>query len=309
MNLLYKRIRFIISFSEKTNFTKPVPFLFRSIIGFQLRKMCCIAHNNICADCMFNATCIYGLTFESVVPRNNAVLSGRNRVSHPIIIDTDNFEGKIMDSLVLNIIFLGQAIPYIPYFYYALKMGGESGITKERIQYKISDIIEFSNTLKERSIKKGEEQIDTHIEPELWEYNKSIEKDFNKCYNIVLISPLRYKAMGSYAGKFVDGEFAMCLHRRAQILCSQYGKNDFSGEYRFSGGWTVKDQNLKWRDFFYYSARQKKTMRLGGLTGDFKLSGKLSFYECSLLQFAELFHAGKNTNFGLGKMRIQEEKI
>jgi len=308
MNLSYKTIRFIISLTKKVRFSVPVPFLFRSIIGFQLRKMCCIAHNNVCADCMFNADCIYGLTFESIVPKNNAALSGRDRISHPIIIDIDDFAEKEMDSIVINLIFLGQAIPYIPYFYYAIIKGGETGITKERIPYQVNDIIEYSDTKKERSLMVDEQQIDTQLEPESWEYNSKTETRIHKSCIISLVSPLRYKAGGRYVRQLVDGEFAMCLHRRAQVLCSQYGRNDFTGDYRFSGSWTITEQNLKWRDYVHYSARQKKAMRLGGVIGSFTVSGDFSSYECALLQFAELFHGGKNTNFGLGKMKIQEKE-
>lgn len=306
MNLSFKRIGFLITLSKKLRFTVPIPFLFRSIIGFQLRKMCCIAHNNVCADCMFNATCIYGFTFESIVPKNNAALVGRDRISHPIIIDTDEFAGKELDSLVLNLIFLGSAIPYIPYFFYALKKGGETGITKERISYQINDIVEFTDITKERSLKIDDQQIDTKIEPESWEYNQDIQTEVQKDFFVTLLSPLRFKAQGHYARRLIDTEFARCLHRRAQVLCSQYGHNDYIGDYQFSGNWTITEQNLKWRDFTHYSSRQKKAMQLGGLLGDFMLSGKFSSYECSLLRFAEIFHGGKNTNFGLGKIKVSE---
>jgi CRISPR/Cas system endoribonuclease Cas6 (RAMP superfamily) len=205
----------------------------------------------------------------------------------------------------LNLIFLGPTVSYIPYFYYALKKGGESGITKERVPYQISDIVEFSNTAKERSLKIDEEQIDTQIEPELWKYDVETETETRKNFIITLLSPLRYKAEGHYVRQIVDVEFAMCLNRRAQVLCSQYGQNDFTGDYKFLENWTVKGQSIKWRDYSHYSARQKKAMRFGGLTGNFMLSGVFSSYECSLLQFAELFHGGKNTNFGLGKMKVE----
>jgi hypothetical protein len=308
MNLSYKKIRFVISLTKKVRFPAPVPFLFRSIIGFQLRKMCCIAHNNVCADCMFNATCIYGLTFESIVPKSNAALSGRDRISHPIIISAEEFMGKEGDSVILNIIFLGPAVPYVPYYYYALKKGGELGITKERVPYQINDIVEFPNTAKEHSVKTNEEQIDTRMEPELWEFDPKIVTKIQKKCKITLLSPLRIKAEGHYVRQLVDGEFAMCLHRRAQVLCSQYGRNDLTGDYQFSGNWVIAEQNLKWRDYVHYSARQKKAMRLGGLMGDFTVSGDFSSYEYAILQFAELFHGGKNTNFGLGKMKIQEKE-
>jgi len=47
---------------------------------------------------------------------------------------------------------------------------------------------------------------------------------------------------------------------------------------------------------------------MSGLIGDFTLSGDFSSYERALLRFAELFHGGKNTNFGLGKMKVQEKE-
>jgi hypothetical protein len=127
-----------------------------------------------------------------------------------------------------------------------------------------------------------------------------------KKLKVTLVSPLRFKAQGQYAGRLIEAELAACLHRRVQVLCSQYGHNDYNFGYQFSGGWAIIEQNLKWRDFVHYSARQKKTMRLGGLLGNFTLSGEFTPYEHSFLQFAEKFHAGKNTNFGLGKLKVEE---
>jgi hypothetical protein len=306
MHLTYKRIGFVISLTKKVSFTVPVPFLFRSIIGFQLRKMCCIAHNAVCSDCMFNASCIYGVTFESIVPKDNTVMAGRDRVSHPIIINTDNFAGETLDSLLLNLVFLGPTIPYFPYFYHALKKGGEGGITKERVPYQVSDIVEYSDTGERRSLMIDEQNIETQIEPEKWEYNPGTETSIEKNVKITLLSPLRFKAQGRYARQLVDAELAGCLHRRTQVLCSQYGHNDYSGGYQFLGGWTVAEQNLKWQDFVHYSARQKKAMLLGGLIGNFVLSGNFTPYELGFLHFAEKFHAGKNTNFGLGKIKVSD---
>jgi CRISPR/Cas system endoribonuclease Cas6 (RAMP superfamily) len=62
-----------------------------------------------------------------------------------------------------------------------------------------------------------------------------------------------------------------------------------------------------WREYTHYSARQKQPMRLGGVTGTMLLSGVFSPYEYALLRFGEIFHAGKNTNFGLGKFAIWEK--
>lgn len=279
----------------------PIPFLFRSIIGNQLRKMCCISHNTQCPACMFNASCIYGSTFESIVPKDNTALAGRDRIPHPIIIDSDLFIGNELDSFALNIIFLGPAIPHFPYFFYALKKSGEEGVLKERIPFHVADIIEEN-----RSLYIDDERINTKITPNLWECTSGADVGgIEKILCITLISPLRFKVRGQYARKLTAPDFACCLQRRMQVLCSQYGYADDAKAYRFSEGWTIKDHTVKWKDFVHYSARQKKPIQLGGLTGGFVIAGRLSGYEEGLLRFAEYFHSGKNTNFGLGKLTVQ----
>jgi hypothetical protein len=248
---------------------------------------------------MFHATCVYGLVFESIVPKDNAVVSGRDRISHPIIVETDKFTERAVDSLILTLIFLGPVIRYLPYFFYALKKGGEAGILKPRIPYVVSDVSGDG-----RSLLINQETIDTQFEPDSWEYDPASNGGLCKNLLVQLDAPLRFKINGHYADQFSAAEFALCLHRRMQTLCSQYGSNDSDGGYRFSEGWAIKENMLAWSDFTHYSARQNKVMQLGGVSGSMVLSGNFTSYEYASLKFAEIFHAGKNTNFGLGKLSI-----
>ena len=306
MRIAYKGIEFVISLAKEVNLSVPIPFVFRSVIGYHLRKMCCIARDVECASCMFNASCIYGLTFESIVPKDNTVVAGRDRVSHPVIISCDDFIGKGRNTFVLNLIFLGAAISHFPYFFYALKKAGEDGISKERVQYKVSDIVELSNSGGKRSLMTDDEHVITRMEPDIWEYKPETEATAEANFAVTLVSPLRYNVQGKEARRIVAAEFAMCLHRRAQVLCSQYGSSDHAGGYEFSGDWAVTEHNVGWRYFRHYSARQKTAMRIGGMLGSFVLSGMFTAYERALLNFAQLFHGGKSTNFGLGKLKVSE---
>ncbi len=71
------------------NFTKPVLadsnplFVLRSMLGFKLKNLCCIARQKSCPDCMYVATCAYAFLFETILPKTNSFQPGRNRASHP----------------------------------------------------------------------------------------------------------------------------------------------------------------------------------------------------------------------------------
>jgi hypothetical protein len=302
MKLIYKKIRFALTLCEQTDIPMPVPFLFRSVIGKQLRQLCCIAHDATCPACIFNTTCLYGSIFESIIPKDNTTLAGRDRISHPVIIETEPFIKKDSDPIALNLIFLGDAIQHIPYFFQAIKQGGEDGILRARIPYTIQTVFDG-----ERLMNSDSEILDTHFSPDVWEYHAGdTEIAARKTLLITLNSPLRFRVNGRYTDCFSAADFAYCLHRRTQILCAQYGDASDAGDYQYTGAWDITEKNLLWRDLTHYSARQKYAMKLGGVSGSFTVSGAFTSYELALLRFAELFHAGKNTNFGLGKISVWE---
>jgi hypothetical protein len=308
MKLLYKKIRFIIALREKADIPMPVPFLFRSVIGKELRRLCCIVRDVTCPACIFNATCLYGSIFESIIPKNNAALAGRDRISHPVIIETEAFINKSFDAIALNLIFLGDAIQHIPYFFQALKQGGEAGILKARIPYTIQAVYDG-----ERLLNGDGETLVTRLSPDVWEYHANDDETAaaHKTLLVTLNSPLRFRVNGRYTDCFSAADFAYCLHRRTQTLCAQYGDASGAasdaGNYRHTGAWDITEKSLLWRDLTHYSARQNYAMKLGGVSGSFALSGVFTSYELALLRFAELFHAGKNTNFGLGKIGVWEQ--
>jgi hypothetical protein len=302
MKLIYKKIAFTIALAKPVLFPIPVTFLFRSIIGRQLHALCCINTDGRCILCPYSRTCVYGTTFESIVPKDNPVLTGSDRLSHPVIIDTDIFVPDKTDTITFNLIFFGSSLGYFPYFFYALKAGGKAGILRERIPYTIID-----TRADDHSLLINADTVDVNIPSNTWEYDDdNTDAASSKTILVQLQSPLRFKVDGRYTHQFSPADFAYCLHRRTQTLCELYGAGS-NILPAFSKTWTMSEQHLVWSDYTHYSARQKNAMRLGGVTGDFVLSGSFTPYEYALLQSAELFHAGKNTNFGLGKLVLTEK--
>ena len=64
----------------------------------------------------------------------------------------------------------------------------------------------------------------------------------------------------------------------------------------------VIKKDFVWQDIDYYSARQKERLRLGGVVGHLIVEGLFNSQELSLLDFGQIFHAGKNVSFGLGQI-------
>ncbi|AEF81572.1 CRISPR system precrRNA processing endoribonuclease RAMP protein Cas6 [Leadbettera azotonutricia] len=306
MRLLYKKVAFKLEFNGKARFLAPPAFVVRSVMGLHLRRICCIAHGSVCGSCMFSSACAYGFAFESIAPRSNEVLAGRDRFPHPVIIETEHFLPGEYDALNLNLVCMGQAVKYLPYFYYALKKAGELGVLRERVSFLIKDVVYGG-----ASILLDRESLDTGAEPDLWEADlSSDDKPEQRELLVRADSPLRLKIDGRYVKSLEAGDFAASLFRRALALCSQYGSAGInSGGYQFSGKWHIINDNLVWRDFEHYSARQRVSMQLGGLMGDMVLSGEFTSFERALLRFAGIFHTGKNANFGLGRISVWEKGI
>ena len=87
-------------------------------------------------------------------------------------------------------------------------------------------------------------------------------------------------------------------------LLSLYGKpEEFESHYSEPKEWQPR---LHWHDLPRYSSRQKTRMKLGGFMGKIFFSGSLLPFEEALLSAAELFHLGKNTSFGLGRIEVND---
>ena len=310
ISLSYVPVEFNFHFAQNMDETQAtsLAFVLRSVLGYNLRSMACISHKNQCPDCMYYKTCAYSYIFETIISQNNEVHSGTNRASHPFIfskIDYTTVEKGVGfgTDISFTVTLLGKAISFLPYIYAAFSKAGDNGLFKERIQYEIKDVI-----INGESILIDKNNLNTDFESCLWKYspeqkgNPLVEKEIL----IELKTPLRFKSNGQYTMDFTSLGFMNCLFRRLKACCVLYGifEDDFlyNGKYLASTDLTIVERNLKWVDSPHYSSRQKNSMELGGLTGTFKMRGPFSEFDLALLDFATIFNAGKNTNFGLGRI-------
>ncbi|MDR2580742.1 MAG: CRISPR system precrRNA processing endoribonuclease RAMP protein Cas6 [Fibromonadaceae bacterium] len=281
MQIQYTTLTIPITLTKKAAFSQPVPFIFRSILGFNLRKLVCVAKSAECKNCLYKESCVYSLAFDEAE-------------IHPTILTAEPFfnEKTLIENVELSIIFLGKFAKYADYYLQALKRGAKSGILRERIPYKIE--------IEQCKIENGNWNV------ELCSSNFVSQP---QTFKFELLTPFRFKAMGKYNLQFTELDFILCLHRRCQKLCSLYGKNNFKDKYFFENKWKIIERDLKWQKLERWSSRQKQVMPLGGIIGDLTLQGEFTEYELALFQFARLFNVGKNTNFGMGNLNIQKPPL
>lgn len=297
MNINFLQVEFSIQFLASAFADTNPLFVIRSMIGKNLRSMCCISKKTLCPECLYNKTCAYSYLFETVLPQDNAVLPGRNRASHPYSFSQNVVvQKKEISRFDFTLALFGKAVEYLPYIYAAVARSGNDGLFKSRTQFKVTKVLANG-----KNILLDENHLDTDLEPCEWNAETSAER-LEKEILIELRSPLRFKVNGRYTADFSAADFMKCLYRRAKTLCDLYGTAGDSSFYEPDSSIYIEEKNLFWKDSRHYSARQKTAMELGGVAGTFKLKGKFSPFDLALLEFAKIAGAGKNTNFGLGQM-------
>lgn len=299
MKLQYKQFDFTIKFLKPAKVDVNPLFILRSMIGKNLRSMCCISKQSTCSECMYNKTCAYAFLFETILLQENPLLPGANRASHPFALSTKKLQRENpLAEFSFTITLFGKAVEYLPYIYAAVVRSGKDGLFKSRTQFEVVDV-----SIDGKNIMINENQLDTGIPPKEWSFDFNNNDKKQAEILVELKSPLRFKTNGKYTLDFLSVDFMKCLYRRAKTLCMLYGtwEDDFN-QYNPTKEISIEDRNLRWIDFNHYSARQKEEMELGGVLGSFKLSGEFSSFELALFELNRIANAGKNTNFGLGQI-------
>lgn len=298
MTLSYQQFDFTLKFQSPAKVDVNPLFILRSMLGKNLRSMCCISKQSTCPECMYNKTCAYAYIFETIMLQENSLLPGTNRASHPYSFSTKRVQRETtLTEYNFTITLFGKAIEYLPYIYAAFVRSGKDGLFRDRTEFEIVNV-----SIDGKSILISENQIDTSIPSKEWTFDFNNNDKTQAEILVELKSPLRFKTNGKYSLDFTASDFMKCLYRRAKTLCMLYGTLEDEFNYEPTEGMTIEGKNLRWLDFNHYSARQKRGMELGGAFGSFKLSGEFSNFELALFELNRIANAGKNTNFGLGQI-------
>jgi len=92
-----------------------------------------------CDDCELNPSCVYAQFFETIIEKDNQLLSWRNRLPHPYIISVEDYLLPTRE-LIMGITLLGPFSKQFAYLALAIKNAGYQGILTSRIPFTINKL-------------------------------------------------------------------------------------------------------------------------------------------------------------------------
>lgn len=270
---------------------------FRGVIGRTLRKALCVLKTyKDCRQCPLYLNCYYAYIFETIPNPEKPLPFNLHKypsIPHPFVIKPPEEKKTLYkkgETFSIKIVLIGKATAYEPHFILAMRLAGEHGIGKGNRKFFITN---YSST---------------------GIFKQSITFDLNSNHpsiselTLQLLTPLRLIYEKKLVKNLEFHHIIRALLRRITILYYFHVSENIpeipvKGLINLAEKIKTVQSNLKWFDWERYSYRQNRRMVLGGLIGDITFAGELSpFY--TLLKAGEIFHAGKNTSFGLGKYKI-----
>lgn len=124
--------------------------------------------------------------------------------------------------------------------------------------------------------------------------------------DVVLRTPLRFKAAGRIARDLSARAFLHAVHRRLTHLAvyHQPALGALPAPFEIGPLPSLVDAELRWIEERRKGRRQADAMPIGGLVGRFRLEGPVGAWG-PLLGLGELVHVGKNASLGLGAFRME----
>lgn len=299
-SLGYTSLDFVCSFTSKAELPEFKGSAIRGSIGHSLKKVVCALRHQECSSCMLQNSCLYFQTFE-----NN-----RNEFINPYVLDFSletKRDYQVDDRIKFSLNLFGDVAEKVPYFIYSIIEMGSNGIGKEIEGKRGSFVVESVSSNGELVYSNDKKVVDSI--PRIFIEEPKVENSVKvDCMKIIFVTPLRVKEGNLFVDKITFELLIKSVLRRISQVWKQFVGKELELEYRQliedSKRVKVFEDNTFWKDWTRYSSRQKEKLKIGGVMGDITFVGQLSSYY-ALLKTAEKLHLGKQTSFGLGKIKIE----
>lgn len=279
----------------------------RGAFGHALRQIACVTRERNCGACALYRSCAYPAIFETPPPLDYARRK-LSKVPLPFVVEPPPRGERAHASgsaLHFDMVLIGPALAQLPLVLLAWRRALQLGLGPQQGTARL-----------ERVFVDGEDEpvladAAARVRPHAQYLALPAPCAAPGSLTLVFETPLRLQRGGHPlgVGELTPGDLLRSLLRRvAELVELQLGGTldvDFAALSAHAATITGEHQ-LTWRDWTRQSSRQQQHMVFGGAVGRWTLHGDLAPF-WPLLHLGQWLHVGKNTTFGLGRYRIEEE--
>lgn len=325
----------------------------RGGFGTTFRRVVCVTKLPVCQPCQLRNLCSYSYVFETptVIAAGNALPTApeplpleaaptndlhataqRTFDPHPFIIEPPLETKEIYqpgEAFDFNLILVGKAIDYLPYFVFTFEEMGRTGIGRGRGRYWLEKVLarspqaagQAAPTEPDMALYDGHRRLFRGSHP-VFHFNRDVlnevavlhKEDGARDAQITLrfLTPTRLKFQNKLTSNIKFEIILRALLRRITLLSEVHCQEKLDLDYKklireVGGSVRTVSSSLHWHDWERYSRRQQTKMMMGGFRGDITFAGRLNDF-LPFLILGKYLHIGKGTAYGLGKYEIVTDR-
>lgn len=290
----------------------------RGAFGATFQRLVCPTPSDCRQSCHAKATCPYGQVFEPSPSPGADRLRLNQDIPRPFILRPPNgrpIAAGPVESLRFDLILIGEAIDYLPYFLVTFRELGAQGIGIGRGRYQIRQVLLLKGHTDEAiEVYSGADNL---VRPSLHRLT------FDDCRRLAsklvtlhssrltlrFLSPTHLKVNGAIVTRPDFHHLVKRLRDRINALAHFYCQDTLDVDYKAFGARaeavrTVRC-DVRWEDRDRRSWKTGLTHEMGGFVGDVTYEGHLEEF-LPLLILGQYTHVGKYAVWGNGQYELKE---
>jgi hypothetical protein len=287
----------------------------RGGFGHAFKRVVCFQREvTTCRGCLLRENCPYAYIFETSPPSDAQVLRTHSDVPLPFVIEPDIRDKRTTyqpgDTLNFDLVLVGKAIHYLPYFILVFRELGDQGIGRERGKYSLHEVqaVQPLSRARERIYSAADEMVGhSGLEVSFRDIERQAEEMPGDEVTLRFLTPTRIKHEGRFISQPPFHVIVRNVLRRVSSLsyfhCGEQWEFDYQGAIERAKAVRSAEVNTQWVDWERYSGRQDTMMKLGGFVGEAVYAGDLTGFN-PLLLLGQLVHIGKACVFGNGQYKV-----